>query len=386
MAAIRGRSAGRLRFALGGQQDLARILVTSIAALGVGVSTVAGTGTAVVSPQTHASAQPVAAQVRTPATAPSSSAAGRQVTVQAPTTVWKLAETYLGDGGRWQEILDLNRGAAMSDGIPLTQATQTLPAGSTLRLPAKAAPHPHTETTPDGLYTVVPNDTLWDIAEETLDDPTRYTEVFAASTDTVQPGGQRLVDPDHIEPGWTLTIPDTDPPSEGRPTSHGRRHRHLPPNRASETTGTQPIRRPPTKPPQERHNTGPKDSTQIPEVTPEAEPPATQPEAAATTVDTATEREGQDGITALRALLASAACLSAGALIMLTASRRRQFRERRSGRSVAAAPPELARVERAVVEAGTEALETTEFIDLALRHLAACRRVSGSGCRTLLPR
>ena len=63
---------------------------------------------------------------------------------------------------------------------------------------------------------------------------------------------------------------------------------------------------------------------------------------------------------------------------MLTASRRRQFRERRSGRSVAAAPPELAGVERAVVEAGTEALETTEFIDLALRHLAACRRVSGS--------
>ena len=133
--------------------------------------------------------------------------------------MWKLAETHLGDGGRWQEILDLNRGAAMSDGIPLTQATQTLPAGSTLRLPAKAAPHPHTETTPDELYTVAPNDTLWDIADETLDDPTRYTEVFAASTDTVQPGGQRLVDPDHIEPGWTLTIPDTDPPSEGRPTS-----------------------------------------------------------------------------------------------------------------------------------------------------------------------
>ena len=32
-------------------------------------------------------------------------------------------------------------------------------------------------------------------------------KLFEASTDTLQPGGEHLVDPDHIEVGWKISIP-----------------------------------------------------------------------------------------------------------------------------------------------------------------------------------
>lgn len=58
--------------------------------------------------------------------------------------------------------------------------------------------------------TVQPGDTLWDIAEDELDDGSRYDEIADASKGTSQPGGQRLSDPDLIQPGWTLTVPGQD--------------------------------------------------------------------------------------------------------------------------------------------------------------------------------
>ena len=63
-----------------------------------------------------------------------------------------------------------------------------------------------------GDYTVVRGDTLWDIADEQLDDPTRYPEIVQASDGITQPDGRQLTDPDLILPGWTLNIPATDPP------------------------------------------------------------------------------------------------------------------------------------------------------------------------------
>lgn len=50
-------------------------------------------------------------------------------------------------------------------------------------------------------------DTLWAIAEEELGAGERYSEIFEASRDSVQPDGQQLSDPDLILPGWTVTIP-----------------------------------------------------------------------------------------------------------------------------------------------------------------------------------
>ena len=69
-----------------------------------------------------------------------------------------------------------------------------------------------------GDYTVVRGDTLWDIADEQLDDPTRYPEIVQASDGITQPDGRQLTDPDLILPGWTLNIPDQDPPMATAPT------------------------------------------------------------------------------------------------------------------------------------------------------------------------
>ena len=56
-------------------------------------------------------------------------------------------------------------------------------------------------------YIVERGDTLWDIADEQLDDPTRYPEIVAASEEITQPDGRQLTDPDLILPGWTLHVP-----------------------------------------------------------------------------------------------------------------------------------------------------------------------------------
>ncbi len=79
-----------------------------------------------------------------------------------------------------------------------------------------------------------------------------------------------------------------------------------------------------------------------------------------------------------RALLAAAACLSVGMLGLVAANRRRQVRRRRLGRTIASTPPELAEVEQAIMEHGSEAQEDVEFLDRALRHVAASCKASGN--------
>lgn len=51
------------------------------------------------------------------------------------------------------------------------------------------------------------HDTLWGIAERTLGDPFRYSEIYALNKDRVQPDGARLTDADLIRPGWQLVLP-----------------------------------------------------------------------------------------------------------------------------------------------------------------------------------
>lgn len=357
--AVRGKAPQRVRFAAGGQQQFARVLVTSVIALGIGASTVGPSlaATAVATPQPE-TAPTTGHTIERRDIQPGQVNAGPAVTIDRATTVWKLAETHLDDGSRWRELLDLNRGGALSDGTTLTQATQTIPAGTTLRLPAGA----HVDAPADlavadrdqrdrkeGSYTVKPNDTLWDIAETKLDDPIRYMELYEANADVIGSN------PDLIYPGQVLVLPGTHNPTTDR-EQEPKQHDHGPDDA---TDGQEAPAEPatPTAPPQETVQDSP--STE---------------QVAGDEVDAASD---EGGITGLRALLATAACLAVGALGLVAGNRRRQFRRRRIGRTIASTPDELVEVEQAILEHGSEAQEDVAFLDRALRHVAASCKVAG---------
>ncbi len=139
------------------------------------------------------------------------------VTVARGDTLWDLAERHLGSGHRYTEIRDLNLGRPQSDGRALTDAHWIYP-GWRLLLPANAVDVASQPTQPSASsetrelaaadYTVVPGDTLWDIAAEQLGDPLRYPEIVELNRGRAQPEGGTLRDPDVIRPGWTLRLPE----------------------------------------------------------------------------------------------------------------------------------------------------------------------------------
>ncbi|MCB2178200.1 MAG: LysM peptidoglycan-binding domain-containing protein [Actinomycetales bacterium] len=134
------------------------------------------------------------------------------VVVQRGDSLWRLAERHLGDGTRFEEIADLNRGLIQPDGRTLTDEHWIYP-GWRLRLPTEAT---HIAAAPErtagtATYTVKPGDTLWDIAATQLGDGDRYHDIVDLNHGITQPDGAALDDPDLIRPGWTLTLPGADP-------------------------------------------------------------------------------------------------------------------------------------------------------------------------------
>jgi nucleoid-associated protein YgaU len=396
-AAIRGRTAGRLRFVAAGQQEFARFLVASVATLGLGASTAAAGGATAYSTATAAPAH--AATTVTVAAPPASDTTeddvtvGSRVTTGTNTTAWKLAETHLGDGSRWKDVLDLNRGTSLADGTTFAHGTQTIPAGTTLLLPADATAIP--ETGPagqrdqagknkakgepeqvDGTHIVEPGDTLWDISADELGDPFRYIELYEASQDTQQPHGEHLTDPDLIKPGWTITVPGTGPGTSTADEEEQARQKPATPQKEKPPTETASPDTPaePDTPPREQ-------------VAPRTE---TTPAAPAQTSPTPADATGQVGVDDadddldadaeddsvldtpwVLSGLTGGGVLLAGALYLgLRQRRRAQFRARRPGRAIAPPGPELAPAEMTITAAGNLGEDSLAYIDAALRRLA----------------
>ena len=61
--------------------------------------------------------------------------------------------------------------------------------------------------TTDPIYVVHRRDTLWALAASHLGSPYKWVELFDLNRGRLEPGGQRIVDPNHIEPGWSLQFP-----------------------------------------------------------------------------------------------------------------------------------------------------------------------------------
>ncbi|PKH41727.1 Nucleoid-associated protein YgaU, contains BON and LysM domains [Nocardioides alpinus] len=261
-------------------------------------------------------------------------------TVKRGDSLWRIAERMLGEGGRYTEIVELNR--EVLHGRP-----DFIVAGTVLKVPQEAdsssTNHPVEE------YEVQPGDTLSEIAETQLGDPLRYPDLFEASSDTIQHNGAHLTDPDLIQPGWTITIPNT--------THRGGK------------TGAPQDRVPLVVVPPELQPTPEADPTRAavpePEPTPSAE--ATAPAAD----ETATPGWLLPGLTGAGALLAGLV------LLAVRAHRNTQLRYRRPGQTIAPPPPELRAVEKTAMHAGAPMTGTIKQLDQALRALAADTAAAG---------
>ena len=98
-------------------------------------------------------------------------------TVKAGDTLWDIAQSQLGNGSRYKEIMTLN-------GL----TSDVIQPGQVLKLPTG---NDNTGSGSVSTYTVKAGDTLWDIAQSQLDNGSRYKEIMTLNGlagDVIQPG------------------------------------------------------------------------------------------------------------------------------------------------------------------------------------------------------
>jgi nucleoid-associated protein YgaU len=181
---------------------------------------------------TATSVLPASAQtVPEAAAAPPRYPASGQVTVRAGETLYSIARRTLGDGSRYVEIFEINRGRPQRDGATLSDPG-VLHVGWRLELPLQAGPAPAPPPPapggpdrpgPGGTYTVRTGDSLSGIARSQLGDATRYDEIFDLNRGRPQAVGGSLTDPARLTVGWVLELPGASGGGD-RPVPSRRRH------------------------------------------------------------------------------------------------------------------------------------------------------------------
>ena len=154
----------------------------------------------------------------------------RTYIVQPGDSVYSIAERLAGGGTRVFEIanaiVDANLGATMSPGQRFTSPAY-IEQGWALQVPVgQVNPTDHPTTDHDTIdqpttYEVQPGDTLWDIADHQLGEPTDWPEIWERNRGRDMGGGRTFDDPNLILPGWDLEIrdvvDDTPPPASTTP-------------------------------------------------------------------------------------------------------------------------------------------------------------------------
>ncbi|MFE3998022.1 LysM peptidoglycan-binding domain-containing protein [Nocardioides sp. YIM B13467] len=336
VARLRGITTPRLP---GLPQGTASRLVSAAALLFIAIPAAAPSMT-----PARAAATPPVPETPTPpsATAPAKVAPSRPApkldapptinyTVKRGDSLWRIADSHLGAGTRFTEIIDLNPEALAGD-------ADFLPVGLVLRLPSPSEP-----TTKGESYVVKPGDTMSEVAATELHDADRYPEIFEASHDTTQPDGTHLTDPDQIQPGWTLTIP--------RPHPHANEPRvPAPPPLHPDAPS---IRTPETRP-----------NIATPDAAPPVEAPASAPSREAP------EESEVAPSWILPGLTGGGAVLAGGLMLLLRRHYRSQRRYRVPGQEMVGPPPELRHVEKTIHLEGPRAAALIEHLDAMLRMLS----------------
>ncbi len=279
--------------------------------------------------------------------------AGPTYDVQPRDTLWRVAEQELGDPLRWREIYELNAGRPQPDGAHLTEAS-VLRVGWQLVLPTRSA-----STGPD-LVTVTSGESLSRIAAEHLGDPGRAADIFTDNQNRPQPDGGRLRDPDLLQPGWILAMPEpAQSPSAGSNAPVITDPPAPPVDRPVTPTTTPTTITPQTPPPERDESASP--TTQRPA------PPVTSRAAASPTHPEPPHAEPAPSSAALPTALWLSPLVLGGVLTALRIRRRRQLRHRRARHRVAVSPDHGGRVEW--LAAATPVPIDSAFLDAALRGL-----------------
>ncbi|NDL57033.1 BTAD domain-containing putative transcriptional regulator [Phytoactinopolyspora mesophila] len=213
------------------------------------------------------------------------------------------------------------------------------------------------------IHRVERGDTLWDIAGEHLDDPTRWPEIAEASADTIQPDGRRLTNPDLIYPGWNLTVP-IEVSDLGQ---------HVPDTGEATTSGDDVIGSDATTP-----------SAKVADARTPVEPHATMAATAEDCEDPAADELSPDELSqaghgeetdadsdvlgVVRTTAGVGALLAAGVIALLTTRRALRQRHRKPGQRLV--PPGPVGTAAEIELRHVADLMSLEFIDRALRMLA----------------
>lgn len=357
VAAVRnGAVDSRVPGAFGFQQQLARVLITSVV-LAIGSGTMISLHTDPASAATFTPATTTStitpATTATPAAADVVQAAdevadsGHTLTVQHGDTLWRLAEKHLGDGAEFEQIAKLNEGRTMPDG-KVFRSSERLLAGWELRMPAGATGLNQADQAEDTEVQVEAGDSLWKIAEEQYGDGAEWPKIWKANKGEQFEDGRQFTDPDLIQPGWDLDLPSV--------------------------TAAAPVEKAPAPKPVEE--------APAPKVEAAPESPAQKaaPEIATPKADTEqnTQQEGQkapqstdvdDEGWPIRTTGGIGALLAAGVVGLLTMRRRRQQRNRQPGEEIALPEGDARAFEVEVRAVADPDLPGT--IDAALRELAA---------------
>jgi hypothetical protein len=217
------------------------------------------------------------------------------------------------------------------------------------------------------IHTVLPGDNLWDISEQYYGVGTRDMDIFRASTGTLQPGGQRLTNPNLIRPGWQLTVPDV--PVAAAPTSSA-----VPEPVPDGPAAKKPANPPPVSAanPPAVASTGNPTSSATP-TTPSPSSPSTRQDGVTTVSDFAVPLSTAGGVVGL---------LAAAILFALGRRRLNQRRRRRSGERIAMPEGAVAEFEQEL-RMVAKPLELAD-IDDALRLLQVFAEDTGTALPELL--
>lgn len=351
----------------------------------------------------------VPATAATPA-APASPAAaaaapaGRMVTVQPGDSLSELATTH---GMTWTTLWQANQNRPQIGGGVFTDPNYLEP-GWTLILPIADTP----PAAAAGSVTVAPGDTLSQIA---VDHGSTTDALWHANHDRTEPDGDNFTDPNYLEPGWVIQIPAPHTPTTaGHPAGpdHVRRqaaqHEVAAPTAAAahQAAGARAA----------EHKAAAELQAELARQRSAAEHKAAaaqqaeqarqriadeqqaaqrraaelhaaagqhaaggtpagreteQPGSVSSSASSATESASSPTSSEVSMLAAGggAVLLTALGLAALLRARRRQFRMRRAGRSMASTPAEVAGMERLLLTAGTRGMADVTWLDQALRSL-----------------